>query len=353
MPKIIHKNYYPIQNFPSSKYSFDDLPIYSISKTKTHKTITHIEVKSRAWKVQQFFIAFLTTLGTLGFSFLIPHQWQRIVWQEALTGKRFHRARIALSTISLPPPYIALYQKKESFVAFLAAVHTSNLSSSTHKMILNAIDRHAPDALILEGFFESKNLNPLPYITTAHRQVDQGACNESLYSVHLAAKHNIPFYDGEPSFKDIYNALIKKGFSPDDFYGLQAVTMIPEWHRENRAVTHATIDNFFSHLGGQLGPVMKMDHRRFSQWYHNKTGEPLNYPDLSVSKLYNDPIMRPIKEIHDFITEFRNEQLVKTIEEVNAKHKKILVIYGSDHQKDTSSSLERLFGKPSFQRTIS
>jgi hypothetical protein len=100
-----HRNYYPAQYFPTNKYSFDNLPICATITTPTHQTLTHIEQKNTAWKVQQFFIAFCTTLATLGFSFLIPNKWQLIVWHEAFTGKRFPRACIPLPAASttLPP----------------------------------------------------------------------------------------------------------------------------------------------------------------------------------------------------------------------------------------------------------
>jgi hypothetical protein len=353
------KNSYPIQYVSSPQYSVDKLPIYSSKISEKGILITHVENKSQAWKVGQFFLAFFITLLTLGVSFSF-NQWQLTTWREAITGMRFHRICILKSAYKTPPPstnqassiehhpipFTVLYEGKGSSLNFVAAQHFTSLTSPSHKTVKDAIEQYSPQAVIVEGFsgefFRDKEI---PY--AAHR-VSKGSCSESTYAVHLASKKSIDIYSGEPEDKMIYEKFLRRGLTAQDFLAINCIENFIQWNREKVEITNSLIDRYLSNLSREVNIQTSMDSSRLFSWYKEKTGETLVPSQLTTwNKIDNNP---KLDEISSFKRNIRDQNLFETIEFCKKKYGRTLVVYGAYHRIIHHVALENLFGKATYKK---
>lgn len=257
----------------------------------------------------------------------------------------------------LEPPYIRHYHKAEKDLYYITTTHECGIETDTFKTVKKAIEQYKPDIVVVEGLISSASKQYLQdYIKYAKRHEANGFTNacEAPYTALLAEKNNIPFIGGEPPHQFTSQELQKKGYSIKDQISFCLLRQFHFWEKEHLPTDEASVEkrakdflandpNFdfvpagerptFEEFKAWYDTHNDKPERKFADFSQNDTG-PMNTADASY-----------FNRLSYAMGQIRDKNIVATIGDAIAKHKKVLVVYGSYHLFVAQPVFEKMFGE--------
>jgi len=251
-------------------------------------------------------------------------------------------------------PTLANYKQGAYELYYLAATHSSDISSPTLKLVNRLFFTHKFDALLVEPFPHSKGESPAWFLKLAKDgyRGDFILGGEAALAIIRADSKKLPFFGGEPDHRDIFEELKKKGYSALDVLGFYVVRQIPQWVREKQdtvGLLERNVPKFISIYCKEfsLNPCPSLKDIRV--WYKTKMGH-----DLSVD-IKNEEVT-PFAEgtlitqrISSATGDIRDRYTLKLLQQMLEKYKRVAIVYGSGHFVTLRKSLDNAFGPPSFE----
>jgi len=245
------------------------------------------------------------------------------------------------------PPYFVKFEKKKKKLLYIAARHEIGTNNQTAKLIRQVFIDYHPKIVIIEGFQPNSVNEALEEEIKSCQPKNFKDCGESILSGYLAKKNGAHIVTGEPSDQIIFDELLKKGYSAEDYLGFYLLRQIPQWKREHKIDNNLEwISNLF--LKTCLENVKEegnFDFERFKIWHKDK----MNYP-FTLDK-HNEHTVAPKSHLfmHNLwltIERIREENILKTIEKAISQHDIVLIVYGASHFTVEKNVLTHFFGSP-------
>ena len=263
----------------------------------------------------------------------------------------FDQARVDASTAKSPALY--KFTKSGHDLWYLAASHGTEVNSDTFKFIHYVLNTQKINIVIVEGFETGLELSPTSI--TGHILDGKTATfypnGEPSFVIENALDKHIPFVGGEPSDKDIYNAILQKGFYAQDLLGFNFVRRIPQLKRSQQITNLESLQTQFnSYIKSKLKDFDIKDFNftfeDFKNWY--KINQRKNLSLESGEKGETAPIDGPYltQKISKVITVIRDEHILKTINELLKKFQNVFIVYGSSHYRVEHLALKNALGMP-------
>lgn len=177
----------------------------------------------------------VSSVGAALFLFGCAHQSQSTILSSE--PDRLAQWTRALRDSQPDDAYAAVYAARSKNLVFVAAMHSTETSSLTFRIIEDAYAAFDFDTAIVEGFPASGGPNADELIKYARQSkaVDgfqEGG--ETVPTVKGALEEGTNILGGEPDDADIRDELLSEGFGPEDILGFYTLRTIPQWIRERK-----------------------------------------------------------------------------------------------------------------------
>jgi hypothetical protein len=232
-------------------------------------------------------------------------------------------------------PYLAVYRRGGRLLAFVAARHEVGVTSPTHTAVRKALDIYAPRAVIAEGFPTA--LGPSPdSILRAAQDGSSWGLGESGYAVRLAHASGAPFWGGEPTDREVNEALLAEGWSADDVLGDEVLRMLPQTLRagEISGAADPRLDRLIvawsERVREGLNGAAPMDRAQLEAWYASMFGVAFETDSLFSDRHRPDRSGR-FSRLVERQGVLRNNHLFGVIRDRLATDRTVLVVYGASH----------------------
>lgn len=252
-------------------------------------------------------------------------------------------------------PGLAIYNKGNYQLYYLAAKHENELSSPTLKFVEQLFKKFKFNVLLIESIPHSSGESPKWFLEESKKGLKSDFIlgGESAWGAIHADKKQIPFFAGEPNHQDIYHYLKKNSYSDLDVIGFYTARQIPQWVREKGEINGLIerrgppfISNYCRLFILQNCPSLD----EVKGWYQNKTGQIMSVEisnnDVGPEhdgKLYTQKIASAVGDYRDKFT-------LNIIEELLKKYKRVAVIYGAGHFMTLRKSFDSALGEPQLFR---
>lgn len=250
-------------------------------------------------------------------------------------------------------PYVAEHSRGGQRLAFVAAAHSSDAGSSTHREVRRAFDHIKPAAVIIEGIPSEWGENPASIVELARMTNDPTAepyaRGEAGFAASLALEAGVPFLGGEPSERVQTTALIGQGFSATDIFNTDLLKVLPQSIRggEVASLGDAGFERVFRRwvlsLAAERDDPPRVNLDDFARWYQVQYGVPYESDPLFDQRA--DPgaettagrILRAQALIRD-------RHLLEVILRTVRERQRVLVVYGGTHRATLAKALSRELG---------
>jgi hypothetical protein len=249
------------------------------------------------------------------------------------------------------------YNKGNKDLYYIGASHGTDFENRTHETIKQAIGKHRPQLVILEGMDTDKGVSPpigMDLSKPADRERFLHHSGEGVHTAEYLRGKNIPFIGGEPAFSDISGALEKQGYSLKEVMALYLLRHISIWKRhetlQDRDHFPEQANKFFSkHPDFDFIPREKrLTFDEFKTWYDAHKAELGNKDMLDVTAADSNPPQGSapnyFQKMSAIMDKVRDDHLVTLIADSLAANDKVLVVYGSAHQYKSMPVFEKMFG---------
>lgn len=259
-------------------------------------------------------------------------------------------------TTQLKQIHLSHFNKGDKDLYYIGTHHGTDFENKTHETIIQAIGKHHPQVVILEGIDTDKGLSPSLGFNPKNPSDRERFFMHSGENVHTAEflrSKNIPFVGGEPSVSTIFQALEKNGYSSKDSMALYLMRTIPIWKREGLLADNAhfaTQANGFLANSSVFAFIPKEERLTFDEfktWYDAHKSELGNKDMLAVTASDSNPrTSNPnyFQKMSGIMDRVRNEHLVTLVAGSLAAKDKVLVVYGNAHQCQSTPVYEKMFG---------
>jgi hypothetical protein len=268
---------------------------------------------------------------------------------------------------AIGPLHLDHYQQGNKNLYYIGTHHGTHLENTTHEIIAQAISKHKPQLVVLEGIESARGLSPSlgfdkPGIKPHEARQRYWQSEENVHTAELLRRLHIPFIGGEPTPKDIFAALRQQGYSNQDAMGLYVVRTIPQWRRrgqvKDRAHLLTLVDNFLkSPLFSHVPPEERLTAEGFTSWYdaHKQSLGGKDYTQLIAadSNPNHSPSANDFQRMSNAMDMARDANILRTIEGGLKQYDKVMVVYGNAHQHVQAPVLEQMFsGKPLEEKLV-
>lgn len=216
-----------------------------------------------------------------------------------------------------------------------------------------AFSRAAPRALIVEGFATDEGPSPADVSENARRGESDWARGEGGFAVRLALAAGIPFFGGEPTRRQMYDALLQQGYTREDLFGglmLNATAQslmadqVLSPSDERVADLFAAVQRLVREEQSlDLPPDYGMDD--FYAWYRGAFGIAFREDSIIVRRTAPDPANR-IGRMYIASNRLRDVHLLGSIRARLEEYRKVLVVYGGGHLTALSPALADMLAPP-------
>ena len=250
------------------------------------------------------------------------------------------------------PPYVAMYERGEKTLRYLASTHQHRAPNPVFEMIDRELDEMAPQAIVIEGIPADLGSSPQGFPTDCEVAFDSGVwpSGEAGYAACRARERAIPFTGAEPSPADVLSLLPRSGFTVRDLLYYYVVRQIGVWRRTGE-LDERSFEALFEEFIDTWAPPHRQDPSSFSSadfaaWYCENNGEPFAPETLpsSVSAPMSGPDALFTQRVSDFVDRVRNTVIVQTIASMLQAHDRVLVVYGAGHHVQQAPVLEEMLG---------
>ena len=253
-------------------------------------------------------------------------------------------------------PFLATFEKDGFVLAYIAAAHGTQESSSTMTLIRKTLENGPFQAVMIEGFpFDASSADKDSYLEAvkkgrAHGAIENG---EPAYTAILAHSQGIPFYGGEPGAPEALRNLRARGYETRDMLGFEIVRSVEWWDRQGKLGTtplEKLAGDSLARLCRKylLSPSECPDWTSFRDWYRSKNGKEFG---KDFDKIEAEPKLDGqyfTQRLSSAVDDVRNKATVAAVEALILRHRRILVVYGGSHLAMQQRAFEAALGAPSY-----
>lgn len=245
------------------------------------------------------------------------------------------------------------YRRRRFELTFVGSHHGAERRTETQAHVQDAFSRAAPRVLIVEGFATGEGPSPAEVSEDARRGESAWARGEGGFAVRLALAADIPFFGGEPTRRQMYDALLQQGYTREDLFGgllldataqnLMADRLVSP-SEERFAELFAAVQRLLREEQSlDLPPDYDMDD--FCTWYRGAFGVAFREDPHIPARTAPDPASR-IGRMHIASNRLRDVHLLGSIRARLEEYGKVLVVYGGGHLTALSPALTDMLAPP-------
>jgi hypothetical protein len=207
--------------------------------------------------------------------------------------------------------------------------------------------------LIAEGFPTDKGPSPADVSEDARRGESAWARAEGGFAIRLALAAGIPFFGGEPTRRQMYDALLQQGYSQEDLFGGLVLDATVQSLMANQLQSAG--DERFSDLFAAVQRLIRQEQSLdlppdygmddFYAWYADAFGVAFREDQSILARTAPNPATR-IGRMHIASNRIRDVHLLSTIRTRLEEHRRVLVVYGGGHLTALSPALADMLGPP-------
>lgn len=252
-------------------------------------------------------------------------------------------------------PHLSHYTKDNKHLYYLGVKHGKDFETRSHDMILQAVSKHKPQLIVIEGLATEAGISPSFGLDPKKPESVARFLNheENIHTAELAREKKIPFIGGEPSSKQVMAALEKQGHSDKEImaiYLLRSISKLKRSNSLNKNNLRQYIDGFLSKdpLFEHIPQEERLTFDEFKSWYDSHKHEVGNKDLLSLTTAdtYNNVQTVPnyFQRMSKIMERVRDDHLINVIADCASEYDKVMVVYGSAHQFVSEPILEKMFG---------
>lgn len=255
------------------------------------------------------------------------------------------------ATRSRKLPLIERFRKDGKELVFLAAAHESNPASETFRMIREELTGKDHELVIVEGVPTQLGLSSGSYLSQILPKPGKPHAwpGENAYAAWLAHQRGIPFVGGEPSRREMQQALVHVGITPRDLIYFFVVSNILPLRRAGLPVNAGSDQHLEQALaesrrGFHVTEPAALSVEDFKNWYEKGNGKPfsLDFVTLQECAPYGRSSLRT-NQISFRWEQFRNRHLLDLIARSFHTRKRVLVVFGGGHFLELRRALHKMF----------
>jgi hypothetical protein len=252
-------------------------------------------------------------------------------------------------------PHLTHYTKDNKHLYYLGVKHGKDFETRSHDMIMQAMFKHKPQLIVIEGLATEAGISPSFGFDKKMAGNFARFLNheENIHTAEFARSKKIPFIGGEPSTKEIFEALGKQGYSDKESMAVYLLRNISVWRRKGllnqgnlrqQAEMFLLKDPVFKHIPAED----RLTFDEFTAWYDSHKHELRNKNLLDVvasDTNYNgDHAPNYFQRMTKIMDRVRDEHLVNVIADCASEYDKVMVVYGNAHQFASEPVFEKMFG---------
>ncbi len=258
------------------------------------------------------------------------------------------------SSLHHETPYTFSLQSGDKELFYFGAPHVRDTKDSIFSEIKAAFDKADPDVIFIEGMNASidKNIINEKGRNSTTKEAIEGA-GEAGFALKLALDKGIEWLSPEPKDADLYEHLLKQGFSKDEIFARAVLLVLPQYNRQInkrdfKEYSHYFIEQFKDETNWEgfdysYGPAIQIGELIL--------GKPINLDNEEEASDYIDPTPWPNKKekqtvlnrIGEASSEFRDKHIIKDIDEALKIYKRLFIVYGASHAVMQEPALKELF----------
>ncbi len=252
-------------------------------------------------------------------------------------------------------PYLSHYTKDNKHLYYLGVKHGKDFETRSHDMILQAVSKHKPQLIVIEGLATEAGISPSFGLDPQKPGSVSRFLNheENIHTAELARSKKIPFIGGEPSSKAVFEALDRQGYSNKETMAAYLLRNISVWKRKgglNKDILHQQADVFLSKdpIFKHIPEEDRLTFDEFKSWYDSHKHELGNKDMLDVVAADTNYNGRPDANYFQRLTKImdrvRDDHLINVIADSASEYDKVMVVYGNAHQFVSAPVFEKMFG---------
>ena len=248
-------------------------------------------------------------------------------------------------------PRIERFRKNGKELVFLATTHESNPASETFRLIRQELARGNHDLVIVEGVPTQLGLSNRVYLSQiAPKPGGPHAWpGENAYAAWSAHQKGIPVLGGEPSRRELQQALVHVGITTRDLIYFFVVSNILPLRRAGVKV-NAGFDGYLEQAladgrrGFQVLASDGLSVEDFRKWFEEGNGRPFALDSVTLQECapYGRSSLKT-NRISFRWEQFRNRHLLDLIARSFSQRKRVLVVYGGGHFLELQRALHKMF----------
>ncbi|MGH6950469.1 MAG: hypothetical protein ACREH4_06335 [Vitreimonas sp.] len=250
-------------------------------------------------------------------------------------------------------PCAAIYRQGRFELTFVGARHDADPEGATQALVRSAFAQAAPRAVIVEGFATETGVSPADAAEDARQAQSAWARGEAGLAVRLALDGEIPFRGGEPTQRQVYDALLAQGYSIDELFG--GLVLNATIQSLQAGQLHSGADPRFSNLFDAVQRMIRSEQslalppdysaERFYAWYEAAFDAPFQSDPALITRGAPDPSTH-VGRMHIAWDGPRDVNLLRIIRETLTEHERVLVVYGGSHLTALEPALAEMLGPP-------
>ncbi|MTI71841.1 MAG: TraB/GumN family protein [Firmicutes bacterium] len=230
----------------------------------------------------------------------------------------------------------------DKHLLFYGSEHSNDENNPMFEDIKEKFHSINPEIVLVEGDY---NNNKYSDIDNAIKS------GESAYVTYFAQKENILIKSVEPSKKEQYQYLLNK-YEKNSVLMMYVLRQTYQYQnqRDNKDINYKkTIKRYVDRMKKDGFPISDTEASlknilSLLKQYTDKDIDNKNWSNLDVKAyVYRDKAR--LNEVYNDILKFRNNRLIKTIEEALIEYDKVFVIMGSGHVIEEENRIRETFNK--------
>jgi len=248
-------------------------------------------------------------------------------------------------------PRIERFRKGGKELVFLATTHESNPTSETFGMIREELSRKDLELVIVEGVPTQLGLSNSLYLSQILPKPGKPHAwpGENAYAAWIAHQRGIPFLGGEPTRREMQQALVPVGITARDLIYFFVVSNILPLRRAGLAVNTSS-DQYLvraladSRRGFHVADPAALSEEDFRKWYQEGNGKPFSLDAITLQECA--PLGRSSLKTNQISyrwEQFRNRHLLDLIARSFQQRRRVLVVFGGGHFLELQRALHQMF----------
>lgn len=239
-------------------------------------------------------------------------------------------------------PYTFDITYKETKLRYFGSPHVSDPQNPLFGQIEAAFYETNPDIVIVEGvngIGDKVNFNEHVRATTRRNAIEQDG--EVGFTLKLAVENEIEWRSPEPTYEDLYQNLLAKGFYKDQVFAWDVFRILPQYNRQmNRQGFKQYVVRFIERFKQTTNwENFNYSYERAIELGEQILGRSIDVENEPEAIYFIEPVPREEKlnkqtilnRIGQQSSLFRDREIVRGIVDALMTHRRVFVVYGVSH----------------------